>query len=80
MRRPESKSRIGKSLVTAALGSSLLFGAAVPAHSSTPASDQCAYPQTVKHIIDCACIVAATTVDAVLPGWTHWDCDSNPPI
>lgn len=72
------KNRARNTIAGVGLAGGLLLGSAVPAHAST-SSVQCAYPQTTKEIIDCACLVAAGWAEAVLPGWTQWDCDSDPP-
>jgi hypothetical protein len=73
------KNRIRKSVAAAGLGATLLFASAVPAQAAGDPA-HCPHGLTPKEVIDCACIIAATIVDSVLPGQTQWDCDSNPPI
>lgn len=58
------KKSIRKSLAALGIGASLLVVSAVPAHASA-ASMQCAYPQTVDEILDCACITAVTILREV---------------
>lgn len=70
--------RIRKALVTAGVGGALLAGSAVPAHASV--ETHCPHQLTVSEVVECACIITATNVDAVLPGWTEWDCSNDIPI
>ena len=72
------KNLIHKVAVTAGIGVSMLVGAAVPAFA-VDAEAHCPHGLTVSEVVECACVIAATTVDSIVPG-TAWDCSNEIPI
>jgi hypothetical protein len=67
---PRRAKTVRKSLVTAVLAGSLLFGSAVPAHAATP--DHCLHPPiTADDVVGCACIAVVTILrDVTGDPWT----------
>ena len=59
-----------KSLVTIAVGGTLLLGSAVPAHATR--ADHCLHlPITVQEVVSCACVTAVTILrDLTGDPWT----------